>query len=87
MAHTKAGFKSIRQTKKRTARNHQVKERIKDVLKALGKLVIAKKLDEAKAMLPKLYKMLDKAAKMHIIPANKAGRLKSRWAKQLTKKI
>ncbi|KKU73285.1 MAG: 30S ribosomal protein S20 [Parcubacteria group bacterium GW2011_GWA2_47_26] len=85
MAHTKAALKGIRQTKKRTARNRQVKERIKDALKALGKLVAAKKIDEAKAMLPKLYKMLDKAAKMQIMPKNKAERLKSRWAKQLVK--
>jgi len=83
MAHTHAALKAQRQTKKRTARNRQVKERVKDVTKALGKLTAEKKAAEARAALPKLYQILDKAAKEHIIHKNKANRLKSTWMKRV----
>lgn len=84
MAHTHAAIKAQRQTKKRTARNRAIKERIKDATKALGKLVAEKKIAEAKAALPKLYKLLDKAAKEHTIHQNRANRLKSAWAKKVS---
>ena len=83
MAHTKAALKAHRQTQKRTARNRQVKERIKDASKALGKFVAEKKAAEARAALPKFYKLLDKSAKQHVIHPNKAGRLKSAWMKKI----
>lgn len=84
MAHTHAAIKAQRQTKKRTARNHQIKERIKDATKSLGKLLAAKKVDEAKAALPKLYQLLDKAAKERTIHPNKAARRKSGWTKKVS---
>ncbi|MBI4135448.1 30S ribosomal protein S20 [Candidatus Uhrbacteria bacterium] len=83
MAHTHAAIKAQRQTKKRTSRNRTVKERIKDSVKTLGKLVLEKKATEAKAALAKFYKLVDKAAKEHIIHRNRAMRLKSAWAKRL----
>ncbi|OGL65015.1 30S ribosomal protein S20 [Candidatus Uhrbacteria bacterium RIFCSPLOWO2_01_FULL_47_24] len=83
MAHTHAAEKAQRQTKKRTARNRQVKERIKDASKALGKLVAEKKSAEAKPALSKFYKLLDKSAKQHVIHKNKANRLKSAWMQRV----
>ncbi len=83
MAHTHAALKAQRQTKKRTSRNRTVKERIKDSVKMLGKLVLEKKAAEAKAALTKFYKLVDKAAKEHVIHRNRATRLKSGWAKRL----
>lgn len=83
MAHTHAAIKAQRQTKKHTARNRAVKERIKDAVKNLHKLVMAKNLAEAKAALPKFYKLLDKAARARTIHTNKARRLKSAWAKRI----
>ena len=83
MSHTMAAEKAQRQTKKRTARNRQVKERIKDSLKALGKLIAEKKTADAKSALPKFYKLLDKSAKQHVIHQNKAARLKSAWMKKI----
>lgn len=85
MAHTHAALKAQRQTKKRTARNRQVKERIRDALKSLGKLLAAKKTDEAKAALPAFYQLLDKAAKERTIHPNKANRLKSAWMKKVSR--
>ena len=49
----------------------------KNAIKEFKKLVTAGKVAEAKAMLPKVYQSLDKAAKAGVIKANKAARLKS----------
>ena len=84
MAHTHAAIKAQRQTQKRTARNHQIKERIKDATKSLGKILVEKKTADARAALPKLYQMLDKAAKERTIHPNKAARLKSSWVKKVS---
>ena len=85
MAHTHAAIKAQRQTQKRTARNRHIKERIKDATKSLGKiLLVEKKTADAKAALPKLYQMLDKAAKERTIHPNKAARLKSAWMKKVS---
>ena len=83
MSHTHAAEKAQRQTQKRTARNRQVKERIKDATKNLTSLVSAKKVDEVKAALSKFVKLLDKSAKQHVIHKNKAARLKSTWMKKI----
>lgn len=84
MSHTHAAEKAQRQTAKRTGRNRTVKERIKDAIKNLGMLVAAKKIDEARDVLPKFYKLLDKSAKQHVLHANKAARLKSSWMKKVS---
>ncbi|MBI2552212.1 30S ribosomal protein S20 [Candidatus Uhrbacteria bacterium] len=83
MAHTQSALKHVRQTKKHTARNRAVKERIKDAVKNLGKLTAAKNAAEAKTALQKFYKLADKAAKNHIIHRNRANRLKSAWMKRV----
>ena len=83
MPQKKSAIKHLKQTKKRTARNKQIKNRLKDAIKSLDKLVIEKKIDEAKALLPKLAKMLDKAAKSNVIAPNKAKRFKSKLAKKV----
>lgn len=84
MSHTMAAAKAQRQTKKRTARNRAIKERIKDAVKNLSKLTAAKNMADAKAALPKFYKLLDKAAKERTIHPNKANRLKSAWMKKVS---
>jgi ribosomal protein S20 len=48
-------------------------------------LVSQKKNEEAKKNLPKIYEILDKAAKNGLIKKNKADRLKSRVAKNIAK--
>lgn len=78
---TKSAQKAYRQNLKRRAANIQKKESLKSVLKNYKKLVMAKNLDSAKAELPKVYKALDKAAKVNLIKDNKASRLKSRLTK------
>ena len=63
MANTASSAKRARQTIKRTARNRVVKAGIKTELKAIRAAIAGGKKDEAKALLSKVSKVLDKAAK------------------------
>jgi len=47
--------------------------------------VSEKKIEEAKKLLPQVYKVLDKAAKTKLIKKNTASRKKSRIAKLIAK--
>lgn len=82
---TKSAKKANRQNIKRRAQNEDRKEVLKKSLKTFKKLVAAKKMDEAKAMLSSVYKILDKTAKVHTIKKNTASRLKSRLTKMMNK--
>ncbi len=82
---TKSAKKAHRQNQKRRVQNEGRKEALKKSLKTFKKLVSAKKMDEAKAMLSGVYQMLDKTAKVHTIKKNTASRLKSRLTKMLNK--
>lgn len=75
---TESAKKAYRQNLKRRAQNIKRKEALKKVLKNYKKLVSAKNLNAAKTELPKVYKALDKAAKVNLIKKNTASRLKSR---------
>jgi len=80
---TQSAKKALRQNARRRARNLVKKEAYKKAVKTARKLVAEKKLDEAKKLLPSVYKALDKAAKTNVISKNKASRLKSRLARLL----
>jgi len=86
---TKSAKKALRQSERRRERNTQKKDVYKELVKKMQKAVEAGKADEARTLLPALYKAVDKAAKTRVIAKNKAARLKSRAAKliaQATKK-
>ena len=82
---TKSAKKALRQSFTRKARNLRRKNNYKNNLKELKNLASAGKNDEAKKLLPKVYKALDKAAKTNVIAKNKAARLKSSAARLLQK--
>lgn len=86
MAITKSAKRALKKSLKRRERNLKRKEILKKAKKEFLRLVEAKKIEEAKQLLPKLYKLLDKAAKVKLIKKNKANRLKSRLAKKLQPK-
>ncbi|HCC59624.1 MAG: 30S ribosomal protein S20 [Candidatus Staskawiczbacteria bacterium RIFOXYC1_FULL_37_43] len=86
MAITKSAKKAIRQNERRKAINIIYKDKIKALLKEARSLVSAKKNKEAEALLPKLYRALDKAAKVGVIKKNNASRKKSRISKLVGKK-
>lgn len=85
MAITKSAKKAIRQSLRRKAQNLVYKNKIKGLLKEAKSLAAAKKTEEAKNVLPKLYEALDKAAKKGVIKKNAASRKKSRITKLLAK--
>jgi small subunit ribosomal protein S20 len=85
MAITKSAKKAHRQSIRRRTRNLVYKEKIKGPLKEARNLVSQKKLEEAKSLLVKIYKALDKAAKKGVIKKNTAARKKSRITRLINK--
>ena len=82
----KAAKKSLRQSKRRKARNIRKKDAVKDLVKKIKALLVQKKNEEAKKLLPAIYKALDKAAKTGVIKKSNASRRKSRITKSLSSK-
>ena len=82
---TKSAKKALRQNKRKELRNINQKRQLKKLLKEMKKLIEQKKTAEAKKILPKVYKLLDKSAKTGLIKKNKASRKKSRVTKALAK--
>mgnify|MGYP001582790503 CR=1 FL=1 len=82
---TKSAKKALRQNLKRKKRNLSYKDKIKTLLKQAKNLISSGKISEAKELLPRVYKILDKATKVGIIKKNTAARKKSRITKQLLK--
>jgi len=81
----KSAKKALRKSLKRRKINTQKKEKIKKLLKKVRNLILEKKVEEAKKLLPQVFKVLDKAAKTGLIKKNTAARKKSRIAKLLNK--
>lgn len=77
--------KALRQSEKRRLRNINKRRKIKKTLKELEKFIDGKKIKEAKELLPKTYKLIDKAAKTGLIKKNAADRKKSRLTKLINK--
>ena len=82
---TKSAQKALRQNAKRASKNRGYEKKIKNLIKKTRVLIIEKKIEEAKKILPEIYKILDKAAKTNVIKKNTASRKKSRLAKLIAK--
>ena len=85
MAIIKSAKKAIRQNKTRRVRNLIYINKIKSLVKDIKTFAVQKKVKEAKELLPKVYEILDKSAKVGIIKKNNASRKKSRIAKMVDK--
>ncbi len=85
MAITKSAKRAYKKSLKRREINKEKKETLKQAKKEFLKLIEANQIEEAKKILPRLYKLLDKAAKTNLIKKNKTKRLKSRLAKKVNK--
>lgn len=81
---TKSAKKALRQSKKRAAQNKQVRVKVRDVIKEMRALV-SHNTQDARLLLPKLYKTLDKAVKVGVMKKNTASRIKSRLTLSLAK--
>ncbi|MES3004984.1 MAG: 30S ribosomal protein S20 [Patescibacteria group bacterium] len=75
---TTSAKKALRSSKTKRGFNTAKKEQINKAVKQVKKLVADKKLDEARALMPKVQKILDKSVKTGLLKANTAGRKKSR---------
>jgi small subunit ribosomal protein S20 len=75
---TKQAEKKLRHDKKRAVKTAKQRSDLREVIKELRKKPSKKGLNDA-------YKALDKAAKLNVIHANKASRLKGRLSKLLAK--
>jgi len=75
---TKSAKKALKGSKKKRVFNLRKKNEMQSVVKEYKKLVLAKKPEEAKKLIPKLQKAIDKAKKKGIIKKNTASRKKSR---------
>ncbi len=85
MAIIQSSKKAIRQNKTRRARNLVYINKMKNLLKDARALALQKKTKEAQELLPKVYEILDKAAKAGVIKKNTASRKKSRITKLIAK--
>lgn len=83
---TKSAKKALRQSERKRKRNLLKKKKIKEVLKKIRALALENKLEQAKKLLPQVYKLIDKGAKTNIIKENTAARKKSRITKLVSKK-
>ncbi|KAA6325775.1 30S ribosomal protein S20 [termite gut metagenome] len=82
MANHKSALKRIRQTEKRRLHNRYYAKTMRN---AVRKLRATSNKTEAVAMFPKVTKIVDKLAKVHIIHKNKANNLKSKMALYINK--
>lgn len=76
---TKQARKKLRQDKKKTIRNQNVKNALKDAIKTAKKNLTGEQLRKTQSL-------IDKATKNKIIAKNKAARLKSSLSKLIAQK-
>jgi len=74
----KSAKKALRQNSKHRTKNLSDRSKLKNLLKEVRKLAEQKRTDEAKKLLPAVFKSLDKSAKTGQIKKNTAARYKSR---------
>ena len=84
---TSSAKKAIRVAARKRVFNLCRKEAVADAVKKIKRLIKEKKIKEAQAFLPIVYKALDKAAKTKYIKKNTAARKKSRLVKLVNKQL
>lgn len=84
---TKSAKKALRQSQRRRKKNSVFKNKMKGIVKEARGLVSQKKIEEAKKILPSVYKILDKSVKVGIIKKKTADRKKSRITRLINKKV
>jgi len=78
MAHHKSALKRIRQNRKRRLYNRKNKRAAKEIIKAIRR---ATSYEEAKELVQKAYKVLDRIAARGVIHKNNAANKKSKLAR------
>ncbi len=78
MANIKSAKKDIKRTRKVTDNNHELKAKVKNIIKKCEKNIEANNIEAAKESLAQVQKILDKALAKGLIKKNTASRQKSR---------
>jgi len=87
VANHKSALKRARQNEKRRLRNRASRGSLRSELKKFSALVEGNEKDQAKALLPTIHKLIDKAATKGILTKNTASRKKSRMTVMLNKAV
>jgi len=85
MAIKRSAKKAHKKSLKKRLHNLRYKDEIKKRVKVFKKFLEEKDIEKAKEYLPKLYQIVDKAAKEKVIKKGKANRVKSKFAKLIFK--
>ena len=83
MPNLSSSKKALRQNRKRRVLNLRRLRMMRQVVKDFKKSIKQGKNEEAKNLIPSLYRAIDKTAKRKIIKKNTAARKKSRLMKSL----
>lgn len=83
---TSSAIKAARQNTTRRERRQPFKTQMKTMIRTFTDLVTEKKLAEAKALMPKVQKAIDTAAKKNLIHKNNAARKKALLARMVASK-
>ena len=81
---TKSAQKALRSSLRKRSFNNHRKTIMKKNLKEIKTLISEGKEEEARQILPKVYKAIDKAVKRGVIKKNTASRRKSRIASKIS---
>jgi small subunit ribosomal protein S20 len=82
---TSSAKKALRASENKAVYNARRKDAIADVTKKIKKLILAKDVKAAEALMSTAFQAIDKAAKTHLIHKNTASRKKSRLAAMIAK--
>ena len=85
MAIIKSAKRNIRSSARKAVYNTRRNKAMKDAIKEVRNLIVAKDKKVSAEALSKAYKAIDKAAKTNLIKKNTAARKKSRLAKAIKK--
>lgn len=83
MPNIKSAIKRMRQNEVRRDRNRSRRGEMRTYLKRFRALVAQNELDQARAMLPEVYSVIDRTSQKGLIHPNAAARHKSRLSRLL----
>ena len=83
MPNIKSAKKRVIVNQKKTEQNKNIRSAVKTEIKKIELLIKENKIEEAKALLPHAFSLIDSAASKNILHANNAANKKARLAKKL----
>ena len=83
MPNIKSAKKRVIVNTKKTEQNKNIRSEVKTEIKKIYALIKDGKVEEAKALLPNAFKLIDSAAGKNIFHANNAANKKSKLAKKI----